>query len=148
MTTRNACREKTQYGEVMRERMSDLIHGGREAPGEDDRMVSEEDLRSSHEEAPSASLVELRLVLNGAEGLGLGCDRSGLPPERRSSLAGRTKSGGVGSLSRRLMAVERARALGKNPPGFRVWALERGAKSGWRQRLKTSATARDGLERP
>jgi len=35
---------------------------------------------------------------------------------------------GVGSLSRRLMALERARVLGRKPPDLRAYALEQAAK--------------------
>ncbi|MDO8692410.1 MAG: hypothetical protein Q7R39_20760 [Dehalococcoidia bacterium] len=142
MSTRTAFREKTRDREVMQERMSNPVRGAKEAPGKDG-LTASEGLRSGHGETPSALPIEVRLVVNGEEGYGLGCDNSGLPTERRSSLAGRDRIGGVGSLSRHLMAVERARALGKTPLGFRTWALERESKSGWRQRLKSSANARD-----
>jgi len=66
-----------------------------------------------------------------------------LQSERTSSPTGRFRVGGVGSLSRRLMAVERAQALGRRSLGFRVWALEREAKSERRHRIQAGMTEHD-----
>lgn len=52
----------------------------------------------------------------------------GLESARKSSQAGRPNVSGVAALSRRLMAVERARFLGKKPRETRVWAFELEAK--------------------
>jgi len=122
--------------------MSSRPGGGKDASGED-RPLGSENLPSRHEETPSTSSIEVRLVANGEEGEGSGCDSSGPLAERRSSSSIRATSGGVGGISRHLMAVERARALGQKPMGFNAWAGERDRKSGWRQRLKASGIARD-----
>lgn len=44
------------------------------------------------------------------------------PPQTR-----RLNVGGLSALSRRLMAVERARVLGRKPVDLRMWALEQAA---------------------
>lgn len=43
---------------------------------------------------------------------------------------------GVGSLARRLMAIERARALGRKPIDYRAFALELEARRWVRERTK------------
>ncbi|MDP2954084.1 MAG: hypothetical protein Q8O76_12300 [Chloroflexota bacterium] len=50
-----------------------------------------------------------------------------LDPGKGTSRTSRLNMGGVSALSRRLMAVERARALGRKPFDLRMWALEQAA---------------------
>ncbi len=48
----------------------------------------------------------------------------------------RVNATGVGSLARRLMAIERARALGRKPVDFEAWALEVEARRWAAERTK------------
>jgi len=56
--------------------------------------------------------------------------------------AGRINMAGVCALSRRLMAIEKARALGKTPLDPRVWTLELEARSWARGRAKGQQAVR------
>ncbi|MBI2848797.1 MAG: hypothetical protein HYX88_01525 [Chloroflexi bacterium] len=71
----------------------------------------------------------LRLPIKGI-GEGSRDDRKayGLQSDKRSLLVGRRNVAGVGALSRRLMARERARVLGRKPLDPRVWDLEQEAR--------------------
>lgn len=50
-------------------------------------------------------------------------------PGRRPSSDKRLNTAGIGALSRRLMAVEKARALGRKPLDLRLYTLEKEAEA-------------------
>jgi len=51
-------------------------------------------------------------------------------------VTGKVNMAGICALSRRLMAIERARALGRKPVGFGAFTLELEAKRWIRERAK------------
>ncbi|MDP2951737.1 MAG: hypothetical protein Q8O76_00285 [Chloroflexota bacterium] len=95
------------------------------------RKAQEEKLRISHPvETFSLPLQQVRLAAKGTEEeTGEGWKAYTPQREKRSSLAGRMNMAGVCGLSRRLMALERARALGRKPLDLRGWALEQAARA-------------------
>ena len=59
-----------------------------------------------------------------------------------TTAAGRINMAGVCALSRRLMAIEKARALGRAPLDPRAWTLELEARRWVRERAKRKQTVR------
>jgi len=59
-----------------------------------------------------------------------------------TTAAGRINMAGVCALSRRLMAIEKARALGKTPVDPRAWTLELEARRWVRGRAKEKQAVR------
>jgi hypothetical protein len=54
----------------------------------------------------------------------------------RSRATARVNIPGISALSRRLMAIERARALGRQPVNMKAWALELEARRWIQERAK------------
>jgi len=53
-----------------------------------------------------------------------------------TTVKGRVNAAGVGALSRRLMAIERGRALGRKPLDLRAYTLEQAARRWAEERAK------------
>lgn len=96
------------------------------------RKAEEERLRIARQvETCPLSFQQIQLSGNGSETE----DDVGWKPysprrEKRTAttVTRRLNMAGVCALSRRLMAIERARALGRKPVDLRVWALEQAAR--------------------
>lgn len=98
------------------------------------RKIGEEKLRISREVCP-LSFEQLQLSAKSTEVAGDVCWKPYSPQQEKKEkkrtntiVTGRVNMAGVCALSRRLMAIERARALGRKPVDLRAYALEQAGR--------------------
>ena len=110
---------------------------GREAKA---RQAEEEKLGISPQvETCPLSFQQVQLSANGAEAEDdVGWKPYTRQPEERNAttVTRRVNMAGVCALSRRLMAIERARALGRKPVDLGAWALEQAGRRWEEERAK------------